>query len=424
MIKRFKSIPQLIMALSLTLCYTSCDDDNDEPKMGNWVRVDDTFSGAPRGSAVCFKIGNVAYVGTGVNTNEKENIERFRDFFSATYDDNGNLVWSSNWEKNGEGVTSMPESYYDEKIGKRVNATNERNGAVAFELNGKGYVGLGYNRSGYFKDFWEFDPNGTPNADDYPSLSDEVKAKVGSSSTGSWRRVADYPGDSCRYAVAFVLTTKDGKTKAYVGTGEDYEGKYKNDFYAFDGEKWEAVPSTGIERAQASAFTYRASDGVEYGYVVGGINSGGMTHLFSRYNPETNCWETLHNISNSSRESYDDGYNAIGRVGGVAFVLPADDKHDAKAYYAIGSSAGSMSTDCWEYDLESDIWTRKHDFEGSSRMFAVSFVLELPDAQNGVKHYAPYMLTGHNTNLSSDDKTTCFSDVWTFHPNEKCNLFD
>lgn len=33
-----------------------------------------------------------------------------------------------------------------------------RNNAIAFVLNGKGYVGLGTNSTTMFKDFYEYDP--------------------------------------------------------------------------------------------------------------------------------------------------------------------------------------------------------------------------------------------------------------------------
>ena len=46
-----------------------------------------------------------------------------------------------------------------------------RNSAVAFTVNGKGYLGTGYDGENYLKDFWEYDPT-----------------------SNQWTQQADYPG--------------------------------------------------------------------------------------------------------------------------------------------------------------------------------------------------------------------------------------
>lgn len=406
-------VSHLSIVMTLAMCFTSCKDEDKESLVqeGDWVQINSDFPGVERGGAVCFQIGNVAYVGTGANTTKLENNGRYREFYSVSADGNGGIDWSCKWEQLGEGVASMPETYVDEATGQRVNAPAGRNGAVAFTLNGKGYVGLGYTGESFLKDFWEYDPEGVPEVADYPSLPDEVKAKLGSTNCGSWRKIADYPGDLCRYAVAFVLTKNDGTARAYVGTGENYNESYSDKFYSFDGEKWESVPSCGTKRAQATAFTYKASDGIEYGYLVGGEDKQNIS-IFQRFNPETNSWEQLRNINNSSRESYDDKYNMM-LSGSTSFVLPADATHEAKAYLVTGTSSRNFTRSCWEYDLESDMWKEKSDFEGSPRKFAVSFVLEQKDTQTGDVKYMPYVTTGVINELSS---VRTFSDVWTFNP--------
>lgn len=425
MTKHLRLFSQLALALTMTLGFTGCEDEDNQNELGNWIRIGENFAGTARGGAVCFQIGDVAYIGTGANTAKTEEKERYRDFFSVEPDGNGGLKWSAKWDRTGSGITAMPETYIDEKTGERVKAASGRNGAVAFALNGKGYVGLGYTGSNYLKDFWEFDPNGTPNAEDYPSLPEDIKAKFGSLTTGSWKKIADYPGDSCRYAVAFVLTKKDGTTKAYVGTGEDYDNNYLKDFYCFDGEKWADAPSIGANRAQASAFTYKANDGIEYGYVVGGTDGTGV-YFFQRFNPETNAWEDLREIRDKSRDTYDDYYN-IMMWGGTAFVLPDNDwsaKYGTKAYYVTGMTGG-VSKNCWEYDLENDYWIKKTDFEGAARKFAVSFILPQPNPRSGKTQYIPYITTGSTNDMAvTGQGGSFFIDTWLFNPYEAYDIRD
>ncbi|MCQ2204621.1 MAG: hypothetical protein MJZ15_09295 [Bacteroidales bacterium] len=422
MTKHLKWFSQLAMALTMAVGFTSCEDEDNQQELGNWIRVDASFPGTTRGGAVCFQIGNTAYIGTGANTTKTEEKERYRDFYSCTTDGEGGLAWSARWERTGNGVTSMPEVYTEN--GEVKKAAAGRNGAVAFALNGKGYVGLGYAGNNYLKDFWEYDPNGIPDANDYPSLPADVKAKFGSEVTGSWRKIADYPGDSCVNAVAFVLhSNKDNKDYAYVGTGQDYDKNYLCDFYRFDGEKWSAggaVPPIGHNRARAAAFTYKANDGIEYGYVIGGTDGNEKMDWFQRFNPETNSWEELRRVSDVRRDTYDD-YYMIYLSASTAFALPTNSytaKYGAKAYVTTGGFGGpSRST--WEYDLEGDYWIKKTDFEGYQRMFAVSFILEQDNPRTGEKQFVPYVTTGSDGDMSvTSGGGKFFNDTWLFNPYE------
>ena len=79
-----------------------------------------------------------------------------------------------------------------------------RSAAVAFALNGKGYVGTGFDGTNYLKDFYQYDP-----------------------STDSWTQIADFSGTARFQATAFVL-----ENYGFVGTG--YDGNYLKDIYAYD----------------------------------------------------------------------------------------------------------------------------------------------------------------------------------------------
>lgn len=350
----------LAALLAAALSFSSCEDEDNEELLGNWVETGVDFPGTRRGGAVCFVIDNVAYVGTGANTNKTEDKERYRDFYACRVE-NGQLSWSERWDRTGNGVASMPE------------AAPARNGAVGFSINGKGYVGTGYDGTNYLKDFWEYDPK-----------------------ANTWTQVADYPGDSCRYAVAFVIDNI-----AYVGTGEDYDDNILSDFYKFDGQKWTPIPAIGKPRAQASAFVYNGK-----GYVVGGVNSG-TVDWFQCYNPATNSWEDLRRISDRTDEDFDDDYT-LAAYGCTAFVL------GDKAYLTTGG-AGYAGKATWEYHIEHDYWVQKTSFEGYDRKFAVSFVLDMGDGR-----MVPYVTTGCSADITvTGSGGSFYSDTWFFNPYEE-----
>lgn len=91
-----------------------------------------------------------------------------------------------------------------------------RYSAIAFTINGKGYIGTGknYQENKYLNDLWEYDP-----------ILDE------------WTKKADFPGSGRYMAVAFTL-----KEKGYVGLGTEEENHQGySDFWCYDpvGNSWQ-----------------------------------------------------------------------------------------------------------------------------------------------------------------------------------------
>ncbi|MCR5696993.1 MAG: hypothetical protein K6G73_08475 [Marinilabiliaceae bacterium] len=417
-----KSTRFIVASAMLTIVFgasfTSCKDDDEKVLIGNWVEQRAFCPLINRGAAVCFQIGQTAYIGTGVNTSRAEDGCYFSDFTSVTPFGSNGITWSDGWEYNGDkGVSSMPD------------AAGQRFGAVAFALKGKGYVGLGYNGSNCLCDFWEFDPNGTPSADQYDlgeeyktshptyvstldKMREEARAKVGSAATGRWRRIADYPGDSCRYAVAFVVhSNKSGKDYAYVGTGEDCDLKTMNKFYRFDGEKWEPAPACNTNRTKATTFVMNI-DGVDYAYLLGGVTSIGATYALERFNADTETWEK-HSVNGDT--------TLLTIAATTSFVLP--DRQ--KAYVATGGASYVGNIVC-EYDPTEEQWTQKTYFEGYQRCFANSFVLQQPDRETGELRYVPYLCLGSASSSlnSSHSGGTFYDDVWSFEPSQGYDKYD
>src|SRR5689334_25410056 len=66
-----------------------------------------------------------------------------------------------------------------------------RDSAIAFSIDGKGYIGTGSDAGVRTSDFWEYDP-----------------------STNTWTRKADFPGAPIWLATGFSIGSK-----GYIGTG-------------------------------------------------------------------------------------------------------------------------------------------------------------------------------------------------------------
>ncbi|SMO51035.1 Kelch motif-containing protein [Gracilimonas mengyeensis] len=237
-----------------------------------------------------------------------------------------------------------------------------RNSAVAFVADGKGYVGTGYNDDvdGYYlRDFWAYDP-----------------------ATNSWDSVAAF-GGSARYgAVAFALNNK-----GYVGTGHD-DNDLK-DFWRYDPEtdQWAQVVSIpGEKRIDATAFVID-----DKAYVGTGTSNGIYEPDFWVYNPESGLWSNLQNLD----EDRDENSRDIPRSKAVSFTL------DGKGYIALGYSGGNKSN-IWQYNPETDVWTDEDlaVFEGNARRDAVAFTI----------NNLAYVGTGNNGSLYYDD-------FWEYNPN-------
>lgn len=209
---------------------------------------------------------------------------------------------------------------------------NSRFLATSFSIGTKGYIGLGFDRSVDYKDFWEYDPI-----------------------AGTWTQKADYAGGSRHAAVGFSIGSK-----GYIGTGSNYSASDQDtkDFWEYDplNNTWtRKADFAGTARTVAQGFSIGST-----GYIGLGRTGGfGLFADFWQYDPGTNTWTKKADFGGGAR--YATSGFGIG----------------TKGYIGTGTdfTGGGFTfrNDFWEYDQILDTWTKKADFGGGGRELAVGF---------------------------------------------------
>jgi hypothetical protein len=276
-------------------------------------------------SATAFVIDDTAYVGTGLIKDIHNNYKPTADMWKWTEGPRYN-----SWKR----IDSLD-----------VNAA--RYDAVAFVVADKygikhGYIGLGKKTSAQTNNFFKYIPK-----------FDTAGIQPG----GAWVQIQTYggitSGNNISQAVATVLDNI-----AYVGTGIDQDGKYRNDFYAFDATvgingAWhsiEPMPDKGRRNAVAFSLSFtRPRTGVseKYIYVGTGVSSDGtfLNDLW-RFNFTTLKWEKCSDM----RQDED---IAPGREGAISFVIQrhkVDFGTTKRGFVAFGNNNSiNYMRDVWEY---------------------------------------------------------------------------
>jgi N-acetylneuraminic acid mutarotase len=277
---------------------------------GTWKQKA-AFPGNPRDGAVCFTIGNKAYVGPDGTNNDLWEYDPSTD----------------KWTRKAD----FPDN------------TSERQWAAGFAIGDKGYIGTGSGNFGMvMSDFWEYDPR-----------------------TDAWTRRGDLPGAPRAYAVGFAAGGKGYITagldyesdtpylleydpvadkwtdrgifpggvrcfasacvigsKAYVGLG--YNSGERKDFWELDPDssKWVRKSDFGAgPRSGAVGFTLGTS------LYLGLGSSEKVQNDFWTWDPATNWWSRQANFPGSARS------------GAVAFAI------GNKGYMGLGGG----NTDIWEF---------------------------------------------------------------------------
>lgn len=277
--------------IMLGLFFVACHSNDDT--WGDWSRSY-SFSGRPRTGAVTFTLNGEVYVGLGRNEDVEQKDKYLTDFWKfngkswvsvASFPSVGRFgAVAFVVEENGHQVAYVGtgfhelegiETYYDDfysfdgtkwspqpvaKLPKPLDREDGgRRDAIAFSLNGKGYVGTGLvSGAMVVNDIYCFDPSKSGDA--------------------AWSNVA-FPGDPRCGAVAFVI---NDKAVVCLGAAASSGSSYIRDVYTFDGKDWTSkeplVDQDGrgfdndynqIPRAYAVAFV-SSKDGGLKGYIATG----------------------------------------------------------------------------------------------------------------------------------------------------------
>ncbi|MVM34694.1 galactose oxidase [Spirosoma sp. HMF4905] len=288
------------------------------PSTGDWnIRAE--LEGPARSAAVSFTIGNIAYIGTGLDVSNNS----LADFWK--YDPSRN-AWTQ--------VADFP--------GKA------RSEAVAFATRSKkGYLGTGMDAQGnLLRDFYEYDPT-----------------------TNAWKRIADFSGSARRSATAFSMYDL-----GFVALG--FDGSERADLWRYNSSanQWtERKYIGGPARVGAAAFVIN-----NLAYVGAGSSQNVNLSDFWMYDPDNNIWTQRRNIPDAISASSgavgfsidNTGYFVTGSGGRQVLVYnsvtdfwteqrPFEGSSRSKAvgfaigqkgYITTGSNGNTRFDDLWEFD--------------------------------------------------------------------------
>jgi N-acetylneuraminic acid mutarotase len=191
-----------------------------------------------------------------------------------------------------------------------------RLGVASMSLNGKGYMGLGFDGAGVGRSEWyEYNP-----------------------ATNAWTQKASLPATG-RWSPAVFTIGNLG----YVCTGA-ITGGITNQTWQYDpiSDSWTQLANVpGPVRINAAGFAIGGK-----GYVGTGYSAGTTYNDFYEYDPVTDVWTAMSSFPGPTRSGA--GSFSIG----------------GKGYIGMGNNTNSTSNfkDFYEYDPATDTWSQKADF--------------------------------------------------------------
>jgi hypothetical protein len=296
-----------------------------DPVLNNWTQKAD-FGGAARNSAVGFNISNKGYIGTGgafifsSGTNDFWEYDPtinvwipIEDFPVLTRGALGFNIGNNGYVGAGRNVTDFQEynpvkDMWTRKAGFGGIA---RHAAVAFSINGKGYIGTGAyydliltGSNHYCKDFWEYDPI-----------------------DNTWAQKADFGGTARSDAVGFSIGSK-----GYIGTGYSEYSDYSNkkDFWEYDPitNVWkQKADFGGTARSLAVGFSIGSK-----GFIGTGFDENTSQKDLWQYDVSTDTWMQKADFTGSART------RAVGfSIGSKGYIGTGFDEN-----YSLKKDFGNM----------------------------------------------------------------------------------
>ncbi|MEO1010818.1 MAG: kelch repeat-containing protein [Bacteroidota bacterium] len=312
MLKDWQKTRTLFLVLITLMGFQSCSDDDDDEEVGNWVDRS-VFDGTPRSGAFAFTIGDLGYMGTGFDGDD-----RLNDVW--VYDMQGNF-WSQlatfpgvprssavAFTANGNGFVGLGydgdnelNDFYRYNVSSNtwdpISAFggSPRRGAIGFNSSAHGYVGTGFDGDNDRKDFWKYDP-----------------------ATDTWTELVGFGGNKRRDATTFTIGNK-----AYLGTGVS-NGLNQIDFWEFDLDTESWFPLLDLDEDDDYSIIRNNAVGFAMGgkgYFATGDTGGGSSTTVWEYDPSLDEWEEKTAYEGAARQGAVSFYNstkaflALGRTG-------------------------------------------------------------------------------------------------------------
>jgi len=293
---------KLITGILLLFCVAS-------PVFGQntWFPVD-SLNGSPKSVTTSFVLYNEGYVLSGLTDGSFS-----RKMYSYDIDQND---WDSEPSWGGE-----------------LGSGQNRGSAVSFVVNEKAYVGLGQgNTAGFYNDFWEYNPLDTTWTQKANFIGSARRSAVAFSIDGvgyvgtgqdeagltrdfysynaitnSWSQLNNFTGTARKSAVAFTLGGN-----AYIGTGDD--GVLLKDFWQYNPstDLWVQRPDIpGIGRSGAVAWGQFPTGFISCGEDANGV----FLNDLWEYNYFGNVWQQRASLPGPPRK-----HAAAFCINGIGFV--------------------------------------------------------------------------------------------------------
>jgi N-acetylneuraminic acid mutarotase len=201
----------------------------------------------------------------------------------------------------------------------------ERDGAVAFTINGEGYIGLGGGFIG--NNMYKYNPE-----------------------NNKWSEITPFPGGQRYAATSFVINNK-----AYVGLGvlNPVTGfELTNDFWSYDpiNNSWSQVANFPYSTYRAIGFSLNGE-----GFVI----TNNETDNFWKYDPHTNSWTQ--------------------KVDHPEVVFPYNFPSTGfslnEKIFTFCNDGSTGPNQFYEYDFNTDNWSKKADIELSSAYGPTGFAV-------------------------------------------------